>query len=93
MISDDWFRLGGTSSSSSSLFHIFAFVRRCSVDDGSVAEQMPPQRDVGTNQATAVEAELAQRQELARRVGQARERAHANEDERRSVLAGCGGQQ
>jgi len=54
---------------------------------------MSSQRDMGANSATAVETELAERQEFARRVGQTRERAHANETDRRSVLAGRGGQQ
>lgn len=53
---------------------------------------MSSQRDVGTNPATAIETELAKRQEFTRRVGQTRKRAHANETDRRSVLAGRGGQ-
>lgn len=54
------------------------------------AEQVSPQGDVGANPATTVETELAERQALAGRVGETRERAHANEEKRRPVLAGGG---
>lgn len=54
---------------------------------------MSPQRDLGEDPATAFEAELAERQALAGRLDQTRERAHADEGERGPVLAGGGGQQ
>lgn len=58
-----------------------------------VLRQVPPQRDLGEDSAAAIEIELEERQTLAGRVDQTRERAHADKGDRGSILAGGGGQQ
>lgn len=58
-----------------------------------VLSQVSPERDLGEDPATSFQVELAERQTLAGRVDQARERAHPDEGERGPIFPGRGGQQ